>query len=835
VNGNANRKLLVGIGGVVLLAAGGLYALTRSQDGDSFTDWLLRAEQEAKVADGESEEATVAEPAAAAIEAGAGREDIDVARRREGGPRVLAADVLVAGADQLPLAEAFVEAWGPADSIDRTRTDEQGRAAVMLPPAETVRLRVTAPGHVAAAIADHPFGASLPVTLRKAAHCTLLVRDTQGGALKDVVVAWHGPAGTSRPPVTSQTDGAGRTDLDGLPPGTFDLVLTMPTGSACTRVWACGGVYLGAGPQQYELVIPPGRTLTGFVRSAGDGRPLAGARVNVRMRGRAGQHADAQFQAEARTGEDGSFQVSGLPIGEGRIVADADSHTRGFQPVVVRESSGGQSQDFALVASATLRGTVLTVDGVPVEDAEVVYGFFRDGTLRFPITGKSGKDGAFELTGVPARDGAFVAVRKDGLAPGGKDVPKLQPGEVREGIEVRFQKGIEVRGKVLAEDGPLPVVASVDLVPRLGADRWRRNAATDANGGYSFQSITPFPYRIEIRAEGFLASFRDVNVDHKVGVFDGGEVRLQRAYAVEGRVVLRSTLAGVAGARVRLIRPEPQPPLERRAVTDEFGGFLLEELARGRYRLLVDGADVLQPKQPELWVDVPANGKPRALVDLMQPPTTGIVAGRLRDQATGLSILDFVVRGLDPRRIALHDGSFTLRGVPAGTHDLLFASNGYQSIVVPGVHVFAGGVRDLHDLWLQPGGQLHLTVVNERGQPFPSGQVRVALNDKYVRTLSHNLSPVERQDDKGLFRYDGLALSQFELRVLGPPTHQPHVQTFDVLRAGPQPLRVVLRPKPPPKKATPKPQQKQPQTRQPKQQTKPTQPTPPKKEPGKGK
>ena len=719
--------------------------------------------------------------------------------------RVPAGVIVVHGPNGQPLAGAVVEARSEQGVTDRRATDAEGKTTLMLPPAEHLALRASAEGFFPAVLADHPFGQPAILVVGEAALCDGVVRDAQGAPLAGVFVEPRGPAGSPRSAQArkERTDAEGRFRLPPLAPGTYDLWLEPPAGRAPVSVAA--GMFLAAGPRTLELQLVPGMTLRGTVRDAQSGQPIGGATLEVAVELKVGQLRSHAPRREATSDELGAFTLANLPVGIAGVLAKAPGHTPAWRRVEVLQTQGTVDLEITLDGTASVRGRVVTADKVPVAGAEVSYAWFSGDRLEFlSRTATSDASGHYELLDLPVRDNAIVCCKKDGFAPGGEPLGKVKAGEARE-VDVDFERGIEVRGRVRGEDGKVPVVA-LKLVPKLGAERFTSPMVADAEGSFALKPVTPFPYRLEITAEGYLPLHKDLNLDNKLPVVDVGTFTLLRAYALEGVVLRRPTGMGVPGVRVTIVSTADKGQFVRRLVTDEYGAFVCEDLKQGNYRVFADGVGILQPREPAVLLSVPQHRRVRVVVDRFEPPATGGVIGRLLDPATGKPVTAFSVPGLDGRRVARIDDTFHLRGIPAGRVDLRFDARGFQSAIVPGVYVRAGDTTRITDIYLQPGGVLELAVVDRNGKPFPQDQVRITLKDTYLRTLGHHLAPMQVVPEKGYYRFEGLAPSQFSLEVTGPKGMQPFQKTVDVLTTRqPVRLRAQLNPVPPPK---PKPQQK---------------------------
>ncbi len=716
------------------------------------------------------------------------------------GPRESACDVTVFDPAGQPIADAIVEALhaAPASNadplVDERRTDADGRAVLRLPRDLPFHVRARAPDFVPANVPSPRFGAVVTIRLEAAAKLEGRILDPDGKPVA-ARIELHGPAGPWRPARAAAAAVDGSYTFTELIPGNYDVVLIPAGGTPFARTVAAG-VFLPAGASRQDFLFARGASVFGVVRAT-DGAPIRGARVRANVELRSAQRGRQRQSLETRTDAEGRYRIAGLAVG--RVVVDADTrdHQGASRAFELRETIGERELDLVLAPSITLAGIVRDTEGHPVAEAEVHFGRLRNGAVQFHGRATTDADGRFEIRDQPLLDAAMLVARKDGFAPGGAGVPNLVAGERREGIEVRMQGGIVVRGRVVAP-GSLPVESiAVALIPQLGADRFTQRIQPGPDGRFAFSPMPALEYRLELQHPELLPLSQKLTVDGKQREVDVGDLRPTSAHVVRGVVWRRHHATGVAHARVVLEGVEKGQSAGQSATTDAFGAFAIAGVPAGRYRVRVNGADVRLTREAMPIVSVP--GADVAVhVDVQPPVPTGVVTGRLRDQATGQAIEGVVVQGVDPRRVTVQDGRFTVVGMPAGLVDVVVGAKGYQSIQQRKVAVDAGGIRDLHDLWLQPGGNLVVRVVDERGRAIAANRVKLVLTDVSGRTLAHHLQPVEIDQRNGIAKFEGLAMATFVLQVTGPGNLLPVSQQIEIVDARPVQWKVTLKPKPRP-------------------------------------
>jgi EmrB/QacA subfamily drug resistance transporter len=218
------------------------------------------------------------------------------------------------------------------------------------------------------------------------------------------------PAGGSAPAgtvVSGRIHGAGGTPLPGATITLVELggrqlgrVTTKDDGSYALNVAVAGSYVLivaadghqpqaatitvGDEPLFYELTLSGTSGLTGVVRSAAFGEPVAAARVVVTdLRG--------EVVASTETDQNGRFSVNELVSGTVTLVVSASGHRPYAVPVTV-SGQGTTEHDVELRPGGRLKGTVRAGAGnVPLGDARVALVNAAGDTVAVTTTGSDGE------------------------------------------------------------------------------------------------------------------------------------------------------------------------------------------------------------------------------------------------------------------------------------------------------------------------------------------------------------------------------------------------------------------------------------------------------------
>lgn len=267
-------------------------------------------------------------------------------------------------------------------------------------------------------------------------------------------------------------------------------------------------------------------SVQGVVRQ--NGQPVSGVRVAF-AEGSEDQGGDlrgmmAEFGGgggrgrNARTGDDGAFELSNLPVGSHRLRVTGGGRT---MPMVVPIVLGfGANLVDVVLDSTSLAGRVVGPDGAPMAEAQVSVSVVRASNGDDPMSGleqmagdlgamggrggrgaKSDGDGQFVLPGVQAGTKLRLRATAKGFAAAAVEVDALTAGEQRTGVELRLSASGKAKVTVGGSGGPFQVLRArmLDAAGQPRADvgpemqMLRRGEAT-------IDGLRPGSWRIELVA-----------------------------------------------------------------------------------------------------------------------------------------------------------------------------------------------------------------------------------------------------------------------------------------------------------------------------------------------
>ncbi|NEW39782.1 MFS transporter [Nocardia cyriacigeorgica] len=217
------------------------------------------------------------------------------------------------------------------------------------------------------------------------------VHREDGHPVPDAALTLIDPRGRQAARATG--DGHGEFAFGAADAGSYVLIASA-SGHQPTAV----NVTVGSQPQRLDLTLHGSGRLSGVVRSAGSGDPLAGATVTLTdQRG--------EVVAAALSGEDGTYVCEGVVAGSYTLVAVAD-HMRPDAITLSVPDTGVLRHDVELTPMAVLVGTAATEDGRTIADAQITV---LDDTGELTATARTDEHGRYVVPDLPVGRYTIVA------------------------------------------------------------------------------------------------------------------------------------------------------------------------------------------------------------------------------------------------------------------------------------------------------------------------------------------------------------------------------------------------------------------------------------------
>ncbi|GAB3585930.1 MFS transporter [Amycolatopsis endophytica] len=212
-------------------------------------------------------------------------------------------------------------------------------------------------------------------------------------------------------------------------PGNGAYVLIV---SAAGHQPQAASVVVGDGPSRLDLTLVGSGELSGVVRVAGAGSPLAGATVTL-------TDSRGEVTGAAISDAQGAYLFNGVSSGTYTLVASAD-RMRPVASLITVPDSGVLQQDVEIAPAVLLAGTARTDGGRPVPDARITV---LDTEGNVAAVARTDENGQYVVSDLPEGDYTVVA---SGYPPATSQVNLPGGGDVSHDVRLGYEQVLDQLG-----------------------------------------------------------------------------------------------------------------------------------------------------------------------------------------------------------------------------------------------------------------------------------------------------------------------------------------------------------------------------------------------------
>ena len=321
------------------------------------------------------------------------------------------------------------------------------------------------------------------------------------------------------------------------------------------------------------IEIPPGTRVSGRVIDKATRKPIASFQAGVsNSRGGGGMMMVSPPSLKAFTSDDGSFVLDNVPTGAVNLVATAPGYAQARMNLTIEEGKPLTDLELELDSGTKLFGKVTGPDGAALSGATVHVAQSGSGRLVLGGMGKEAmtdSNGEYTIEALEPSDEniefshpKYVGTRKT-ITPKGREVR----------LDVQLTAGQRLTGTVVTEAGvPVP---DAEIEAMAGAGTFR-NARSDANGTFTFESLPSARYRFSASKRGFSeTTLEDFDIS------SGAPLRL----VLKSGATLYGQVRGLTAEELQFTTIEARGESFSNATVDSSGNFRMEGAPTGTVRV----------------------------------------------------------------------------------------------------------------------------------------------------------------------------------------------------------------------------------------------------------
>lgn len=483
------------------------------------------------------------------------------------------------------------------------------------------------------------------------------------------------------------------------------------------------------------LLLDHGGSVEGFVVDA-EGRSVQGSEVQLYLANAFDGGIDIS-QLKGTTDGTGYFKIWGIEVGE-RVQLFASARKEGFTKtrsdmIELTDKTMDVSTQIRLSKGGVITGIVTDQENLPISGAEITFS-----THAFPgdpspgsIVVHTQSNGTYQIRNAPPGGGS-VSVSAASFVAQGRGV-SIRDGEPTANVNFQLQKGQFIKGRVIDLQNK-PIAGAKVRANGVSGAQGSEEAVTDKHGKYelknlgkgSFNLTATFKIKTPDGDQNYTfvktkVPVNTISADIECDIWNSasGKVMASVGGSIKNfHISLRSKSGGDFGQDFTF-------NLDK-GFTNGFYRFV--NIPRGIYDINVR-ADGYEPHTEEKVAIGPHTRT--QLFEIRLKPAGGVV-GSVFSATTDRPVHNASVRLVEVDSKKSVSGSTDLRGnfriasVPEGLYKVAISHPAYTGTELDYIQVTEKRERDLGKLYLDAGGAIRGTIVNERGDPLPNINISIS-------------------------------------------------------------------------------------------------------------
>ncbi|WP_129729008.1 carboxypeptidase regulatory-like domain-containing protein, partial [Ectobacillus funiculus] len=564
------------------------------------------------------------------------------------------------------------------------------------------------------------------------------VTDSGGSPLSGVLIEALNETGIVIASTTT-TNGSGQYMLNNLAPGTYRVRISTP--QFITQII---GTTLTAGETatiNVALSPNPG-ALTGTVRDAGNGAPLANASIRI-------INSQGIAVAQTTTNGAGNYFIDSLAPGSYSVSFSVGGYGSQILGAIIRSDVTTTVDANLSRLVGTLSGTVTNVNGIPISGA-VIQVFQNNVLIASALTDVNGSYTINNL--IP---GTYSVSSSSPNFSTGVSGALIQANQTTI-VNTQLQPNPGTLSGTVTDNNGNPLSGSTVIVRDSSSSTIVSSTVTNNNGGYIVTNLAPGSYSVTASTNNFQTNSSGAIINSNQTSIVNFSLSPNPA-SITGTIRNSITDDPITGASIEIRIVNLSGSTIATAFTDPSGMYLVNNLAPGTYGIIVNAPN-FQTNSATVTLS-PGETKN---VSVSLNPSPGGITGTITDAQAGTPIAGAVIKITDANNVLIQSvltgsqGNYSVTGLAPGSYNIIVSANGFQTGLT-GAVVQAGTITSRDVALEENPGSIIGTVT-----PAIAGAIIQLFSADNIFIASTSATP------EGLFQFNNITPSQYIITASAP-------------------------------------------------------------------